>query len=112
MTAQTLLFHFLNASSEDARISPGHISLYLVLVKCWTENNFEDPFPIIRDQVMNRARSMAATYQIFRITPVRLCVVIAHPITISGKPDQYGKLRKFLANLKVTGNAGEQPGKR
>jgi hypothetical protein len=62
--AELVLFNFLKASSEDGRIGPGHISLYLTLVKCWKEKDFEDSFPINRDQVMIQARiSGRATYQ-------------------------------------------------
>jgi hypothetical protein len=116
MTAQTLLFHFLNASSEDARISPGHISLYLVLVKCWTENNFEDPFPIIRDQVMNRAKiNGRTTYQKY--------IQDLHQYGYIGYTPSYNHFLGSLISMesfarisgkseKEMGNAGEQPGKR
>ncbi len=52
MKAELILFHFLDASAENGQIGPGHISLYLALVKYWAEKDFEDPFPVDRIQVM------------------------------------------------------------
>ena len=64
MTAETLLFHFLDTSAEDGQIGPGHISLYLALVKCWAEKDFEDPFLVVRAQVMSKAKiNGRSTYQ-------------------------------------------------
>lgn len=116
MTAQSLMFHFLNTTSEDARIGPGHISLYLALIKCWTENNFEDPFPIIRDSLMRRAKiNGRTTYQKYiqelheygyvGYTPsynhfLGSLISMENFARTSGRPERYPE------------NAGEQPGKR
>jgi hypothetical protein len=116
MTAQTLMFHFLNASGEDARICAGHISLYLVLVKCWTENNFDDPFPIIRDQVMNRAKiNGRTTYQKY--------IQDLHQYGYIGYTPSYNHFLGSLISMEnfarisgksemEPGHAGEQTGKR
>ena len=116
MTPQTLIFHFLQSVDQDARIGPGHISLYLALIKCWTDCNFEDPFPIIRDQVMHRAKiNGRTTYQKY--------IQELHAYGYVGYIPSFNHFLGSLISLEnfaktsgrpetAPGHAGEQPGRR
>jgi hypothetical protein len=56
VSAEDNLYQFLRISAEDGRIGPAHISLYVALMQSWRDNNFKSPFPIVRNQVMQRAK--------------------------------------------------------
>lgn len=54
---------FYEAIKEDSRISPSHIALYMALFECWNQQDFQNPVPIKRRQVMEAAKiSGLATY--------------------------------------------------
>ena len=42
--------------SEDPRMTSFHISLYLALFQIWNKNRFQNPFTIIRDEMMQLSR--------------------------------------------------------
>ena len=42
--------------SEDQRMTPLHISLYMALFQIWNLNRFQNPFTIARDQMMQLSR--------------------------------------------------------
>jgi hypothetical protein len=116
MTPQTLLFHFLAASADDPRLSPGHISLYLVLIKCWVESDFEDPFPIVRDQVMQRAKiNGRTTYQKY-IQELNNYGYIGYQPSfnhfLGSLISMVNYSKTSVKSEKDPGNAGERPGKR
>jgi len=55
---------FLNAASEDAKLTPAHISLYMALVFCWQKSGHLHPVSVNRDEVMRLAKiSGRTTYQ-------------------------------------------------
>lgn len=42
--------------AEDQRITSFHISLYMALFQVWNLNRFQNPFAIVRDEMMQLAR--------------------------------------------------------
>lgn len=54
---------FYEAIREDHRILPSHIAVFMALFQCWNQNDFQNPVPITRRQVMEAAKiSGLATY--------------------------------------------------
>jgi hypothetical protein len=54
---------FFKAIAEEPRISATHISLYMALCQRWNENQFQNPFPITRRDLMDQAKiNGRATY--------------------------------------------------
>jgi len=47
---------FLQRSSEDYRLNPSHVSLYLALFQQWNLNRFRNPVSIARPEVMRLSR--------------------------------------------------------
>lgn len=57
------LTRFYKAIQDDSRLSPAHISLYITLFQGWNEQDFQNPVPVVRRQIMHRAKiSGLATY--------------------------------------------------
>lgn len=54
-----LLADFFAASSEDGRMGPTHVSLYMALLHLWTEGGSRNPIVITRERVMKAARVRA-----------------------------------------------------
>ena len=48
----TALFKF----QTDERLNPAHISLYVSLFQCWNYRRFQNPFLIIRDEIMQASK--------------------------------------------------------
>jgi len=42
--------------SDDPQMSPLHISLYMALFQVWNLNKFQNPFTIVRDEMMQLSR--------------------------------------------------------
>ena len=54
---------FLHAIREDSRISPAHISLFIAIMQCWSDNNFRNPMSVFTKKLMQLAKiSGFATY--------------------------------------------------
>ena len=54
---------FFESIKEDNRITTSHISVYMALIECWKQNNFQSPIPINRSVIMQTAKiSGIATY--------------------------------------------------
>jgi hypothetical protein len=54
---------FLAMMEEERRFTPCHVSLYLALFHCWNCNQFENPFPLVRERLMKiSAIGSRATY--------------------------------------------------
>lgn len=47
---------FFDRLSEDERMSAYHVSLYLALFRQWNLNRFHNPFPILREELMEMSR--------------------------------------------------------
>ncbi len=47
---------FFMRIAEDQRITSFHISLYMALFQVWNLNRFQNPFTIVRDEMMQLAR--------------------------------------------------------
>ena len=47
---------FFIRMSEDQRITSLHISLYMALFQVWNLNRFQNPFTIVRDEMMQLSR--------------------------------------------------------
>ncbi len=58
MLCETLL-NFCDAISDDARITPRHVSLYVALLHTWHRNAMQSPFEIVRNEVMIAAKISA-----------------------------------------------------
>lgn len=57
------LSEFIRSASNDPRISPSHISLYMSIFQQWILNQCDDPIYISRAEVMKTAKiSGIATY--------------------------------------------------
>lgn len=56
------LLDFYDASREDVRIGPTHISLYMALLRQWNLQTFVTPLAINRDELMQAARISRKTY--------------------------------------------------
>jgi hypothetical protein len=55
---------FLDAAATDGRLQPTHITVFLALLVEWRNNNFDQPFPLKRPEVIRRAMiSSRSTYQ-------------------------------------------------
>ena len=54
---------FFAAIAEDPRISTAHISLYMALLKLWSEHGFQNPIRVYSAEVMSLCKiSGIATY--------------------------------------------------
>lgn len=63
MSPTTLLAAFLQQAQHEKTILPSHISLYMAILKCWTENNHINPVSITRTELMKSGKINAkATY--------------------------------------------------
>src|SRR5665647_1347594 len=47
---------FFMRMSDDQRITSFHISLYMALFQVWNLNRFQNPFTIVRDEMMQLSR--------------------------------------------------------
>lgn len=47
---------FFDLLAEDNRMSAYHVSLYMALFKQWNLNRFRNPFPVLREELMQMAR--------------------------------------------------------
>jgi len=47
---------FFDRLSEDERMSAYHISLYMALFQQWNQNRFRNPFPVLREELMELSR--------------------------------------------------------
>jgi len=57
------LARFMLQVARNTEILPTHISLYLALFLSWKQNNFQEPFPVYRKDLMASARiNSIATY--------------------------------------------------
>lgn len=57
------LVHFMIHVAKNTDVLPTHISLYLALFLSWKQNNFCEPFPVYRKDLMALARiNSIATY--------------------------------------------------
>jgi hypothetical protein len=55
--------NFYSALTEDSRIGPSHISLYMGLFYWWMKNGFDSPLPVSSTQMMRVSKiSSRATY--------------------------------------------------
>ena len=50
------LTRFFARLSDDQRMTPFHVSLYMALFQFWNLNRFQNPFSISRDQTMQLSR--------------------------------------------------------
>lgn len=61
MKEAQLLEYFLDASSNDPRIGPVHISLYVALHHSWNQHGCLSPFAISTPEIMKTSRIYART---------------------------------------------------
>lgn len=50
------LTKFLEIVYHDQRLTPHHISLYIALFHSWNDNRFENPFKIIRSEILRSSK--------------------------------------------------------
>jgi hypothetical protein len=50
------LSNFFRAIREDNRIGTSHISLYMALLECWNQHDFQNPVFITRKKLMEDAK--------------------------------------------------------
>ncbi|WEK21370.1 MAG: hypothetical protein P0Y49_09475 [Candidatus Pedobacter colombiensis] len=63
MKEMEMLGDFFKASSQDARIGPTHICLYVSLLQFWKESGYQSPIRIKRSEIMGLSRIAGpATY--------------------------------------------------
>lgn len=53
--------NFLEAASNDERLSMTHFCTYVALLQCWIKNGFQNPVRIRRCQIMRLAKINAKT---------------------------------------------------
>jgi hypothetical protein len=61
MEAANQIGIFFTAISKDGRIRTRHICLYMVLVKFWMSNEFQNPFPVSRSRLMKASKIASPT---------------------------------------------------
>ena len=58
-TTVNYIAHLSNALFKfqtDERLNPAHISLYVTLFQCWNYRRFQNPFMILRDEIMQASK--------------------------------------------------------
>ncbi len=64
MVKMIQLTRFFTLIVDDPYIGPAHISLYMTLINCWIQNEYENPFRLDREALMRVSKINArATYQ-------------------------------------------------
>lgn len=63
MDLASILYDFMNLVKDDPRIGPSHISLYLAIVGCYKEQEFQLPVTVFSKNLMKQAKiSATGTY--------------------------------------------------
>ncbi|MDI1256958.1 MAG: hypothetical protein PSV16_12750 [Flavobacterium sp.] len=57
MTYFRKLTGFIQKAENDSKINPSHICLYVALLKCWSDNNFNNPVSIDREELMRTSKT-------------------------------------------------------